>query len=264
MQKQIDHLAIFVVLVTFLILVLVAFIVTILYLYRRKQIAYQKNMEDLKINYENNLLNTQLEIQEQTFQNISREIHDNVSLSLTLAKLNLNTLDWNNLPKTENQINSSLVQISKAITDLSDISKSLNSDLIISQGLIRVMEKEIAKIKEMNLFELNYQITGNPVFMDSQKELVIFRIVQEAFNNIIKHAKATSVELELHYDDEHFNLSISDNGKGFCKKNLELIASKESKAGLNNMKKRAALFNGTTIIDSAPDSGTRILVTIPY
>ena len=264
MQKSNYDVILFLLVTTLLILLMSSFIITILYLYRKRQIIYLKTIESLKLDYEKNLLKTQLEIQEQTFQNISRDIHDNISLSLTLAKLNLNTLDWNFLAKTKNQIYSSLEQISKAIVDLSDISKSLNSELIINQGLIKALEKEISKLKEMNLFELNYEITGNPIFMDSQKELVIFRIVQEAFNNIIKHAKATSVDLKLHYTETNIEVSILDNGIGFCKETLELNANKESKAGLNNMKKRATLFNGKTEINSEPNSGTCIVITIPY
>ena len=116
----------------------------------------------------------------------------------------------------------------------------------------------------MNLFELDYVVTGNPVFLDSQKELVIFRIIQEAFNNIIKHAKASSVDLNLEYNADHIKVLIKDNGKGFCKQVIEQNKHKESNAGLNNMQKRAVLFNGRTIIDSAIDSGTSIYVTIPY
>jgi signal transduction histidine kinase len=238
------------------------FIVTILYLYRKKQFVYFKKIEELKLDYEKNLLHTHLEMQEQTLQHISREIHDNISLSLTLAKLNLNTLDWNHPTATKNKIDSALEQISKAIADLSDISKGMNSELIIHQGLIEVLEKETTRLRDLSLFELNYKVSGNPVFLDSQKELVIFRIIQEAFNNIIKHAKATSVKLSLDYNADHINVSIADNGKGFCKNTIE--QDKKSNAGLNNMQKRALLFNGRTIIESKIGSGTSILITIPY
>jgi signal transduction histidine kinase len=102
----------------------------------------------------------------------------------------------------------------KAIVDLGDLSKGMNSELIINQGLIEALKKEIKRLTELNLFELDYSVAGNPVFMDSQKELVIFRIIQEAFNNIIKHARATSVRLKLEYDFDQINVLIADNGKG--------------------------------------------------
>lgn len=249
---------------TFILLLLTSFIMSFLFIYQKKQIAYFETIETLKNDHEKNILKTQLEMQEQTLQHISREIHDNISLSLTLAKLNLNTLDGNCSAKAKNQIDSSLQQISKAITDLSSLSKGMNSELIINQGLIEVLKKETDRLKELNLFELDYRVTGSPVFMDSQKELVIFRIIQEAFNNIIKHARATSVKLNLEYNVDHVNVLIADNGKGFCKDAVEQNKNKESSAGLNNMQKRAALFNGRTIIESALNSGTSIFVTIPY
>ena len=249
---------------TLILLLLACFIMSFLFIYQKKQIVYSETIDKMKYNHEKNILRTQLEIQEQTFQHISREIHDNISLSLTLAKLNLNTLDWNHIAKAKNQINSSLEQISKAINDLSDISKGMNSELITSQGLLEVLKKETKKLWELNLFELEYVITGSPVFLDSQKELVIFRIIQEAFNNIIKHAKASLVKLNLDYEIDHVRVLVVDNGKGFCLDIVEQNKGKEASAGLSNMQKRAALFNGKTIIDSIPGSGTKILITIPY
>jgi len=247
-----------------LILLMAGFIVTILFLYKKKQLAYFQTIEELKLDYEKNLLHTQLEIQEQTLQHISREIHDNINLSLTLAKLNLNTLDWGHSARARTQIDSSLQQISKAITDLGNISKGMNSELITNQGLMEVLKKETDRLKELDLFELSYSITGSPVFLDSQKELVIFRIIQEAFNNIIKHAKASLVKLNLEYETDHINVCITDNGQGFCKEEVEQNKNKESKAGLINMHKRATLFNGKTVIDSTIGAGTCIHVTIPY
>src|SRR5678816_1063291 len=115
MQNSHYNLILFILASAILISLMAAFIVTILFLYKKKQFAYFKTIEELKLDYEKNLLHTQLEIQEQTLQHISREIHDNINLSLTLAKLNLNTFDWSCLSKARNQINCSLEQVSKAI-----------------------------------------------------------------------------------------------------------------------------------------------------
>jgi two-component system, NarL family, sensor kinase len=262
MQRPHYDIILFLIVSTFLILLMAGFIVTILYLYRKKQLTYFKTIEELKLDYEKSLLHTQLEIQEHTLQHISREIHDNISLSLTLAKLNLNTFDWTCSSKAKSQINCSLEQVSKAITDLSYLSKGLNSELIANQGLIEVLNNEVDRINELNLFQLNYTITGTAVFMDSQKELVIFRIIQEAFNNIIKHAKATIVKLSLHYDTDELKILITDNGKGFHKETV--TEGKKSSAGLNNMNKRAKVLNGKTIIQSKPESGTSVYINIPY
>lgn len=264
MQSTHYDLITFVLVSTILILLMAGFIVSILYLYRKKQLSYFKTIEEMKLDYEKNLLHTQLEIQEQTLQHIAREIHDNISLCLTLAKLNLNTLDWNHLARSRNQINASLEQISKAINDLSDLSKGMNSELISNQGLIEVLKKETKRVKELNLFKLAFTVTGSPVFMDSQKELIIFRIIQESLNNIIKHAHANIVNLSLDYFPEYIKVTVADDGRGFCLKQVEQDKDNKASAGLNNMKKRASLFNGETKITSAQGAGTQIEITIPY
>ena len=264
MMNSAHDLTAFILVCTVLIMMMAGFIVTILYLYRKRQLAHFKTIEELKLDYEKNLLHTQLEIQEQTLQHISREIHDNISLSLTLAKLNLNTLDWKEQGRVTAQIESCLEQITKAIEDLSTISRGLNTELILNQGLLGVLEKEGVRLRQLNLFQLDYSITGSPVFMDSQKELVIFRIIQEAFNNIIKHSRATRVYLNLDYTPVEIRVSIADNGTGFSMNGPAEGKQNGLTAGLANMRKRAELFSGSTSIQSAPNSGTKILITIPY
>jgi two-component system, NarL family, sensor kinase len=99
-DKTDQSIIIFIITSALLILLLIGFITTIIYRYQQKQNAYFKDIETLKTSHENSLLQAQLEIQEQTFQNISREIHDSIGQKLTLAKLHLNTLEYNNRDKT--------------------------------------------------------------------------------------------------------------------------------------------------------------------
>jgi len=92
---------------------------------------------------------------------------------------------------------------------------------------------------------------------------VIFRIIQEAFNNIIKHAHASKVWLHLNYNETCLEVLIKDDGVGFAKE--EVFNEKDSqKAGLTNMQTRAKLFGGTVLIESKEHSGTKILVKVPY
>ncbi|MDZ4810972.1 MAG: histidine kinase [Bacteroidota bacterium] len=147
MQKTPYDIVIFLVVVAGLIISMVAFIVSILYLYRKKQKLYEKNMEQLKLDHEKTILTTQLEIQEQTFQHISREIHDNISLSLTLAKLQLHTFDWSDKEGSTNKMNFSIDLLTKSIAELSDISKGLNADIIIQHGLLQAIEEEVHRLR---------------------------------------------------------------------------------------------------------------------
>src|SRR3954468_3052481 len=121
-----DGIIVFIIICSLLILLLITFITIIVYRYQQKQNAYYKNLEELKVKYENAMLQSQLEIQEQTFQNISREIHDNIGQKLSLAKLHLNTLNIGNTKEMSSQIDDSVNMIGEAISDLSDISRSMS------------------------------------------------------------------------------------------------------------------------------------------
>jgi signal transduction histidine kinase len=258
MQKSPYDLIVFFIVVSLLLAGLVAFIIIMLYKYRKKQIGYETKLRQLKLDYEKMTLSSQLEIQEESFNRVAREIHDNINLSLTLAKLNLNTLEREGSDLDSNQINNSISLITKSITELSNISKSLNSDIILQQGLIRAVEEEIQKIREIKLFALNYNIVGTPIYLEGQKELIIFRIIQEGFNNVIKHSKASEVNLNIIYKD-NLKIELCDNGRGFS----PTSTPSNGEAGIINMKGRVQLLNGQFEIRSCEGIGTSIIISIP-
>lgn len=261
MQKGINDIIVFLIVVSTLILLLVAFIIAMLYLYKRRQLFFIQNLEQIKLDHEKQLLSAQLEMQEQTFKHISREIHDNISLSLTLAKLHLNTLDRNNIKELNWKVTSSIELLSRSIHDLSDISKSLNADIIIQQGLIKALENEVERIRLAGNLNIKFELTGIPFYLDSQKELIIFRIIQEAFNNIIKHAHAKEVILSLHFTYRSLNISLCDNGTGFNLKDPNLL--RKNAAGLKNMEARIQMIKGTMQLNSRQGLGTSISFFIP-
>lgn len=244
---------------TFLIILMSSFIVFISFLHQKRHIIYLEKISKIQADYEKNLIQAQLEIQEQTFQHISREIHDNITLSLTLSKLNLHTLDRASPEENEKKLDAAIGLISRSISELSDISKSLNADIISQQGLLKALEEEINRIRHTGLFHLVYEVSGNPVFMDSRKELIIFRIIQEAFNNIIKHAGAANVQLVLHFNSSTLQVALNDDGRGFDKE----LAGSSNRAGLKNIETRIQILKGTTQLSSQPGKGTLLEFSVP-
>lgn len=253
----------FVIANTGLILLLSGFIITILLLYQKKQFLFQKNMEDIRLSYEKDLLEAQLEIQEQTFMDVSRDIHDNISLSLTLSKLYLNTLNYKDLAALQDKISISVTLIGEAIHNLSNISKSLNADIIKHYGLLKALENEINALRKTGLYEIQYQVSGAPVFMDCKKELILFRIVQEAFNNIIKHARAKKISLLLHYCASQLELQVADDGIGFSMDEVQKRKKIRPTAGLNNIRQRTKILNGECLIKGNDNAGATIKISIP-
>jgi signal transduction histidine kinase len=207
-------------------------------------------IEKLKHDHEKNLMATQLEIQEDTFQQVSREIHDNICLTLTLAKLQLNILQEQENSQKAGMVRTSIDLIGQSLGQLSNISKSLNSNLISSQGLVKALDFELERIRSINAFAINYQVSGDPVYLDAKTELIIFRIVQEAFNNIIKHAKASHTDLLLTYDTEALTVTVKDNGVGFSQAGSEHNGYLNN-AGLRNMEARSIMIGSDLHIESS-------------
>lgn len=248
---------IFIIGISFLLLLLISFIVIIVYKYQQKQNIYFKEIEALNATHKNTLLQTQLEIQEQTFQNISREIHDNIGQKLTLAKLHLNMLNYSDVGKIFDQVNNSVNIITEAIAGLSDLSHSMSSEIISSHGLIKALEEEAMQLSKSGLYAVKFSVTGDSIFMKADTELVIFRIVQEVLNNIVKHAEATAIEIHLHYNSSFLIVEVGDDGKGFP------TGTSKVGTGLQNIKTRANLLKGNLHINSSPGRGTKIKIEIP-
>lgn len=257
-NTSIEGLVIFILVTTLLIILLIGFVTFIVYRYQQKRNFYLKDLQELKAFHENEKLQSQVEIQEQTFENISREIHDNIGQKLTLAKLHLNTLRLDNKENATIRINETVSMISEAINDLSDISRSMSSEIILQNGLIKALEFEVAQLNKSSLYKINLLVNGDPFFLDSQKELVLFRIVQEALNNIMKHAAAKKIEITMNYFSDHVEMHIKDDGLGFvngpgCFKGT----------GIANMNRRAGILKGHCIVISNPGEGTQIKIEIP-
>ncbi|MET0465495.1 MAG: ATP-binding protein [Chitinophagaceae bacterium] len=261
MQEKL-HITIFLGLTTLLILLLGGAIIVVVYVYQQKRLVYQNTYNSLKLQYEKNLIASQLEVQENMFRHISQEIHDNIGLTLSLVKLQLNTMDIKNTERAQIQISSSIDLLGESIGHLKNISKSLNSDIINSYGLTKAVEIEIAKVEESSPLKIDLTVMGDPCYMDSQKELIIFRMIQESFNNIIKHSHATKAELTLEYLKNQLFLTVSDNGKGFIHSTFGEHSVK-GKAGLKNMESRSKMIRGEMSIDTKLGHGTTLKFTIP-
>jgi signal transduction histidine kinase len=246
-----------------LLLLLTGFIIKILHLFQKKQLAFRKDMEHMKQAHEKSMLQAQLTTQEQIFREISRNIHDNISLSLTLSKLHLNTLYYPGPVNFKDKIDLSINLISEAIHSLSNISASMNPDIINKYGLLKAIENEMGNLAKTGLYSIDYEVNGTPVSFDTYKELAIFRIIQESLNNIIKHAQAKNIYLHIHFNNSNLELSIHDDGIGFEIRETEGIHFVDTRAGLKNIRHRVKMIEGTCEIISTTGNGTLIKVSVP-
>ena len=202
--------------------------------------------------FKQQLLQTQIEIQEQTLKNISEEIHDNVGQVLSLAKLNLFTFENDKEPKLQDTKN----LVSKAINDLRNLSRSMHGDIIAQLGLQQSIANELSIIENTRQFITKLNGSGIAHKLDQQKEMVLFRIVQEALNNCIKYSKAQHITVQMNYETDCFLLTVADDGIGFDTHNTSGI-------GLKSMQNRGALIGAMFSVHSQPGKGTTISLELP-
>ncbi len=248
---------------TLLVTILVIGIIIFLILFSRRHLKYQKEKQQIQFQFQQDLLRTQLEIQEQTLKNISQEIHDNVGQVLSLAKLNLNTMDITKKEQLQDKIDNTLSQVSKAINDLRDLSKSFNTDNITAIGLVKAIGYELEMIKKTDFLKTEFINNGIWKKLEPQKELILFRIVQEALHNIIKHAGAKTAKVSANYTDKELELQIADDGKGFDLSPLSQEGETGFGLGLRNMQNRAKLIGADITMNSRAGEGTLVKIILP-
>lgn len=245
---------------TIIVIFFVAFIVLLSYLFttRKNKLIQEKQL--MKTQFEQELLQTQLEIQEQTLKTISEEIHDNVGQVLSLAKLNLNTVGNISDEKAQFKIDSTKNLVSKAINDLRNLSRSLHGERIGEIGLQEAIANELRIVQNTGQFKTDLQFIGQPYKLDQQKEMVLFRIVQEALHNAVKHSNATHLKVLMNYNADNFTLTISDDGNGF---QPDQLPASQTGIGLKSMRNRAALIGGEFSLQSSKNNGTSISIQLP-
>ena len=241
----------------FLTMLFVIFIIIFFLRHQKKVFLHTIEVNNINSIYEKELLSTKLLVQEQTFQHISRDIHDNIGQKLTLARLSLNTIDFSLVDKVESQVKQSAEIISQCLSDLRDISRSLSTEQILNNGLYKALENEVNLINRSGVLSINLDITDDFDFAQSEKELLVFRIIQECLSNTMKHAKATEININLSTVENIKNICFSDNGIGFNPKEIS------DSNGLNNIQSRVIAIGGELSIASIPNSGTDITIKIP-
>jgi signal transduction histidine kinase len=253
MQKEKLDLILSIVAVSLFVLLLIvaAFILFRIYLKRKNMLLLEK--ERMGIQFEQTLLASKLEIQEQTFTYIGQEIHDNIGQVLSLVRINLNTLQCNT---EEQKINLMDELLGKAITDLRSLSHLLDTDYIRTTGWAGAAEKLFLDLNRTGKYTTTVWTDENLPALATEKQIILFRMIQEIVNNIIKHAEATEINLHAIQRENQIMIDIKDNGKGFDQ------TTSSGGNGLRNLTSRAKMINAEINITSKAGSGTLVSISI--
>jgi two-component system NarL family sensor kinase len=229
------------------------------YNYRRRQTAQEKKA--MKAQFDQQLMQARLEVQEQAFTHISEEIHDNVGQLLSLAKMQLSSIEDSALVDQET-LSSARENVARAIRELRNLSRSLHTGHISALGIRQAAEEEGQRITRAGQLLVSVTSEGSERDITEDKQLILFRIIQECLQNCVKHAGATSVNIGFTWYPDQLRVRVRDDGKGF---DPEVTLRGAAKGlGLQNIRNRARLTGGSGIISSKPGEGTTVTVMMPY
>jgi signal transduction histidine kinase len=230
-------------------------------IYKRNQLKRKQLQKEIELKDAISTIKTQNRLQEQRLR-ISRDLHDNIGSQLTFIISSIDNLKYVSKDANE-KLKQKLTSISSftgdTIHQLRDTIWAMNKSTISVEDLhsriLSFIEKAKASVPTIN-FNISYDIDANKNF-PSIVGMNVFRVIQEAINNALKYAEASTIDVQLTKKENYFVITILDNGIGF---NLKTVTLGN---GLSNMEKRMGEIDGTVIINSELEKGTEITLKIP-
>ncbi len=203
------------------------------------------------------------EAREEERKSIAREIHDELGQVLTSIKLHLSLLPEEIKTDVVAALDRTMQiqkQVDSAITTVKNIITKLRPGLLDDLGLIAAIEWQANEFQHQSGIVCDVHLPADEYYIPPELSTLIFRILQEALTNILRHSKATRVNIDFRVSSTTLELLVRDNGRGITDEEINHPQS----FGIIGMKERVQSFNGTLMIHGIPQKGTVVHVTIPY
>ena len=264
MQPSVSDFVTVVIFGTVILLALAFFIILFLFLFRQKQLKNQAEKLVISETHQRELLQSQLEIQNQTLRQIAEELHDNIGQLLTVAVMRLNALEDEIAdPDTQQSVQQTRDLIRTIIADVRTLSKTLDFDTVQRFGLLPSLTLELERIQRTGRIQTQLITTGDSYPLGEQADIVLLRMAQESLNNALKHAHARNLTVSTNYQSDVFLLTIADDGRGFNVEDTTTRPLDQAGAGLGNLYRRAGMLGGTCTVFSETGTGTRVEIQLP-
>lgn len=208
-----------------------------------------------------------IKVQEEERKRISRELHDEVGQALAAVGVNLETLKGS-LPADSTLLRKKLIQTKSLVNEITESVRRISHDLrpviLDDLGLISALRWYADRFSKISNINVELQTTMAVERLSSESKTVLYRAVQEALTNVLRHSKADKVKIQLKSNDKFVELYVEDNGVGFRVRGVLDTEKRNGGLGLLGMRERVKLVGGTLNIMSSPGKGTKLLVRVPY
>lgn len=243
-----------IILSTFIILLVVLMMVAIYSVFIKKKSELILSQKIKETTFEQELANSQVEIKEQTLNYVGQELHDDLGQKLSVARLMTNKMAYSDEEERKKIVEEINLLIGECIQDIRNLSKVFITKQIKHFGFVESLEREIFRIQRLQLMEVEYEINNHDVEINPDHALILFRIIQECINNVIKHSKSQWIQLLVDDQEAEIYITITDKGIGF------IFDKHDNGSGLKNMVSRANIINADFQVESNNDQGTKIVI----
>ncbi|MCY7292196.1 MAG: sensor histidine kinase [Ferruginibacter sp.] len=229
--------------------------------YRRYKLKQEKKLQTEVIKQQDLATKAILQAEENERERIAKDLHDGVGQLMSAAKMNLSAFESEIFFKDETQklsFEKVIVLIDEGCKEVRSVSHQMMPNALLKAGLASAIKEFIDKI-DNRILKVNLYNEGLNERIDNNVEIVLYRIIQECVNNVIKHSGANQLDISLIKDADGISVSIEDNGKGFNTKDT----TKFEGIGLKNIASRIDFLKGTVEFDSAEGRGTMVSINVP-
>lgn len=238
-------------------------IISFIIFYQRRQMRQQSLMLRMREDHQKNLLNATFQTQEGERRRIAQDLHDEIGALLSTAKLGLDQLGRQ---VTEEHSKEMTLRtkglLDEIISNVRKISKDLLPATLEDFGLVDAISELVKKIHYTGGIQIDFEHNDAERRFDPDRELTLFRIVQELINNSIKHSGGDSIELSLYFEPRQLTLVLQDNGKGFNYEKTISNPHKRTGLGLKNIENRLGLHDASLRYVSTPGQGVRVEINM--
>jgi len=226
--------------------------------YRQKQQLQQQTIGQLEKDKQLMAVNAMLKGQEEERSRLAKDLHDGLGGMLSGVKYSLSNIRGNLIVTPDNiaVYERSLDMIDSSIRELRRVAHNMMPEMLMRFGLDEALKDYCQSMSNTRLLTVKYQSFGFDARFDSQAEIIVYRIVQELLNNILKHASATEVLVQLVREGTRLNVLVEDNGRGFDTGILE----DNKGAGWTNIRSRVEYLKGKIDVHSEAGKGTSVTI----
>jgi signal transduction histidine kinase len=262
MSNQTIEVYTFIVAGTILLLLIISSVMTLSFFYQRKKHQHKRELREIHENFQREILQTQIEVQNATLQHVGQELHDNIGQLLSLGKLNIHVLQMQPLEKEQaDSVHEISTILSDTLQEVRSLTKSLDGDFVKDFGLISSLRNELNRIDKSKKIKASFLSEIEKTSLGFQKEIVLFRMSQEVLTNALKHARAKHIRAQVKKTmTNQIQLILSDDGIGFDATRFSDTID-DSGAGLRNIQRRAKLIEFDVNIVTSPGQGTTTTFT---